>query len=137
MNDNEIKILNKNSELYLPKVEFWIMDDLQLKVVEAQLYKMILQKGYITWTWEYMGKVLRVSRSSVYRMLTKLLDRNLISARTVAVQDGGGRRERVTYVANYTVDGRRTDSEIVKLLNQGVDKIKATYNDRRYYKRRK
>lgn len=129
-------IKNKNSELYLPKVEFWIMDDLGLKPLEAMLYKMIMQKGFITWTWDYMAKVLRTSRSSIYRMLTKMLEMDIIVARTVAVQDGGGKRERVTYVALYTVDGERSNDEVDNLLKQGIEKIKLDYSQKRYYSRK-
>lgn len=112
------------------------MDDLGLKPTEAMLYKMIMQKGFITWTWEYMGKVLRISRSSVYRILQRMIDNELIVARTVAVQDGGGKRERVVYVALYTVEGERSQAEVNNLLKQGIEKLKAMYAERRYYKRK-
>ena len=36
---NEYHIKNENSELYLPKVEFWILDDLGLNLRQVMLYK--------------------------------------------------------------------------------------------------
>lgn len=131
--NNEIKILNKNSELYLPSVEFWIMDDLQLDVQRAMLYKLILLKGFLIWNSEYIAKVLRCSSRSIHRYVEELCSKGFITKITRSF----GSRTRWVLIANYTVNGLREESEISKLISQGIDKLVALYDAGIRYKKPK
>lgn len=127
---NEYEIKNKNSELYLPKVEFWILDDLGLNLRQAMLYKIILQKGYLVWNSEYIGVVLRCDSKTIKRDVAALHERGLIE-KCNAVCNG---KKRWVLVVNYTEQGRRPAEEVTNLLNQGLQKLKALYNTKNWYK---
>ena len=125
----EYEIKNRNSELYLPKVEFWILDDLGLNLRQAMLYKIILQKGYLVWNSEYIGVVLRCDAKTVMRDVATLCEKDVIQKMTL---NCNGKR-RWVLVANYTEEGKRALSETNILLNQGLQKLKALYDTKKWY----
>ena len=125
----EYEIKNRNSELYLPKVEFWILDDLGLNLRQAMLYKIILQKGYLVWNSEYIGVVLRCDAKTVMRDVAALCEKHIIQKMTL---NCNGKR-RWVLVANYTEEGKRDLSETNILLNQGLQKLKALYDTKKWY----
>ena len=127
----EYEIKNRNSELYLPKVEFWILDDLGLNLRQAMLYKIILQKGYLVWNSEYIGVVLRCDAKTVMRDVAALCEKGVIQKMTL---NCNGKR-RWVLVANYTEEGKRALSETNILLNQGLQKLKALYDNKKWYNR--
>lgn len=113
------RILHSESELYLPKIEHWIIKDLKLKLIEAMLYKIILIKGFLTWDAKYIGEVLVVSRSTVLRMVDKLCQLGLAEKRLKTY----GSRTRWVLVARYTVKGERSEAEIENLFKEGFRKL--------------
>lgn len=126
----EYEIKNKNSELYLPKVEFWILDDLELNLRQAMLYKIILQKGYLVWNSEYIGVVLRCDSKTVKRDVATLHERGLIEKSNVVCNG----KKRWVLVVNYTEQGHRPAAEVANLLNQGLQKLKALYSTKNWYR---
>ena len=128
---NEYHIKNENSELYLPKVEFWILDDLGLNLRQAMLYKIILQKGYLVWNSEYIGVVLRCGSKTVKRDVAELTERGLIH-KSVVVYNG---KLRWVLVALYTELGARTDESVKNLTEQGMCKLRALYSSKNWYKK--
>lgn len=128
---NEYHIKNENSELYLPKVEFWILDDLGLNLRQAMLYKIILQKGYLVWNSEYIGVVLRCGSKTVKRDVAELAERGLIH-KSVVTYNG---KLRWVLVALYTELGARTDESVRNLVEQGMCKLRALYSSKNWYKK--
>lgn len=129
---SEYEIKNKNSELYLPKVEFWILDDLGLSLRQAMLYKIILQKGYLVWNSEYIGVVLRCGSKTVKRDVAELTERGLIH-KSVVTYNG---KLRWVLVALYTELGARTEESVRNLVEQGMCKLRALYNSKNWYGKR-
>lgn len=129
---NEYHIKNENSELYLPKVEFWILDDLGLNLRQAMLYKIILQKGYLVWNSEYIGVVLRCGSKTVKRDVSELTERGLIH-KSVVTYNG---KLRWVLVALYTELGARTDESVRNLVEQGMCKLRALYSSKNWYGKR-
>lgn len=129
---NEYHIKNENSELYLPKVEFWILDDLGLNLRQAMLYKIILQKGYLVWNSEYIGVVLRCGSKTVKRDVAELAERGLIH-KSVVTYNG---KLRWVLVALYTELGARTDESVRNLVEQGMCKLRALYSSKNWYGKR-
>lgn len=115
-------ITSSDSELYLPKIEHWIINDLKLKLNEAMLYKLILLKGYLIWNAEYIGKVLIISRSTVLRLVDRLCQLDIIEKRTKVYSN----RTRWVLVGKYTENGERTESEMNKLFQDGFNKLEAS-----------
>lgn len=129
--NNKYHIKNENSELYLPKVEFWILDDLGLNLRQAMLYKIILQKGYLVWNSEYIGVVLRCGSKTVKRDVSELTERGLIH-KSVVTYNG---KLRWVLVALYTEFGARTDESVKNLIEQGMCKLRALYSSKNWYKK--
>ncbi len=113
------RITHSDIELYLPKIEHWIIKDLKLKLIEAMLYKIILIKGYLTWNAEYIGKVLVVNKRTILRLVDKLCQSGLIEKRMRSY----GSRTRWVLVALYTEKGLRTGEEINQLFIEGFKKL--------------
>lgn len=131
----EYIINTEHNDFYFPRTERWIVDTFNLNMPDAVFYQMILNKDYITWTPAWLATVLGVSEKTVRRTLDKFLSMDIIAKKTISVE--GGARMRTVYVALYTKEGKRSDSEIRKLLAQGVDKLQKMYEDRRYYNTKK
>ena len=123
-NNNDIKITNKRKAFYLPKVEFWILDDLKLDVRKGMLYKIILQKEFMVWNSEYLGVILRCSGRTILRDVDLLCERGLVSK---AIKTYGG-KPRWVLVANYTERGLRSPEEIKELFKQGFQKLDTFYD---------
>lgn len=116
-------IKNKNSELYLPKVEFWILDDLKLSLRQAMLYKIILQKGFLIWNIEYIAKILRCDPKTIWRDLNTLTDFSVVDKESSVF----GSRTRACYVARYDERGLRNGELRENLMQQGMDKLRLLY----------
>lgn len=126
----------KNKDKYFPRTERWIMDSFGLNAERAMIYQMILNKGFITWSLGWMGEVLGCSRDKVKDTLKLFCDMEIITRRTINVQESGVRM-RTVYVALYTIDGKRSDDEIEYLLSQGIYKLSLEYGVKKTYKKRK
>lgn len=126
------KIEHSDSQFYLPKIEHWIIKDLKLKVLEAMLYKIILQKCFLTWNAKYIADVLVTSKDTILRLVSKLCELGVIEKR---VKCYGG-RNRWVLVALYTSAGMRPLREINDLFEDGFNKLESDiqkqYN--KYYK---
>ena len=129
----EWKII-KRDDFYYPAVQSWITDTFNLKPIEAILYAMIINKKYITWTEEWMGKVLRCSSKTIGRILDKFVDMQIVEKRTICPN---GERKRNVYVALYADAQRRDSSEVNLYISLGLDKILSDYGEKRFYKKRK
>ena len=123
----EYKIINKNDGIYLPRVDFWIMDDLGLNLTEAMLYSMILVKNYLVWNSEYIGYVLRCSSKTIKRTVDKLSELEIIEKRIITING----KKRWILVALYTLEGKRGRADIEKYMQLGENKLKALYARKR------
>lgn len=112
-------IKNKNDGYYFPKIDMWVLDDLKLDLRQAMLYTMIMNKGYFTWTSDFTGKVLRCSGKTVLRTLEDL-ERKKVITRKLYIVNG---KRRSVCVALYTVEGKRNPEQIIRLLDQGKQKL--------------
>ncbi|MCM1324199.1 MAG: hypothetical protein NC218_08550 [Acetobacter sp.] len=93
-----------------------------------------MNKKYITWTEEWMAKVLRCSSKTIGRMLDKFVELDMVQKRMISPT---GERKRNVYVALYADAKRRPEAEVVRYLELGVEKILTEYGEKRYYKRRR
>lgn len=131
----EYKIIDNG--FYFPRTERWVMDTFNVGVFEAMVYQMILNKGFMTWTPEWMASVCHCSRSTIVRTLDKLIELEALTKRTFNTSENGGVRLRTVYVALYDGNGKRDADTIQSLLNSGYQKIMLDYAERRYYKKKK
>lgn len=120
----DYEIINKNEGIYLPRVDFWIMDDLGLNLTEAMLYSMILVKSYLVWNSEYIGYVLRCSSKTIKRIVDKLTEMEVIKKRIVVING----KKRWILVALYTLEGRRDRPDIENYMRLGEIKLRALYH---------
>ena len=118
------EIINKNEGIYLPRVDFWILDDLGLNLTEAMLYSMILVKNYLVWNSEYIGYVLRCSSKTIKRIVDKLTEMEVIEKRIVVING----KKRWILVALYTLDGKRNRPDIENYMRLGEVKLRALYH---------
>lgn len=130
----EYKIIDNG--FYFPRTEQWIMDTFDLKVDRALLYQVILNKGFITWSQEWMASVLRCSVDKIKDMLKELLDKEIIAKRSFNISDTSIRMRSV-YVALYDVNGKRSDEQVERLLAAGKKKIELEYSEKRFYRKKK
>lgn len=118
------EIINKNDGIYLPRVDFWIMDDLGLNLTEAMLYSMILVKNYLVWNSEYIGYVLRCSSKTIKRIVDKLTEMEVIEKRILVING----KKRWILVALYTLEGKRGRPDIENYMRLGEVKLRALYH---------
>lgn len=90
--------------------------------MEAILYRLILIKGYRTWTWAYYGMILGVSPRTIGRMLKDFAEREIIKQFTITVS---GTKTRTINVALYTENGLITSETIDSYRRQGYSEIMA------------
>lgn len=131
----EYKIKNTNG-YYFPRTERWIMDTFNLNLIESVIYQLILNKGFITWTPEWLGEVCKCSRRTVIRVLDKFIDREIMTKRTFNVSEDGVRL-RTVYVALYEKTGKRDMNVVQSLLETGYKKIMLEYTDKKTYNKKK
>lgn len=117
-------IINSNNKLYLPSVQRWVLDDLHLNVLEGMLYSMCLQKGFIVWSADYIGYILKCSKSTILRTVDKLVAADVLHKTLVRISG----KSRFILIALYTDKGLRSDSEIHELIEQGKKKLKLLYS---------
>lgn len=119
-------INKKNPDKFFPKVERWVMDTFHLKLQETILYGMILTKGFIVWDYSYIGKVLNMSKVTVFRLIEDLVRKEIIEKR---IKIYHGNKQRAVLVSLYTVDGLREDWEIENMFRLGFEKLDTYYKD--------
>lgn len=116
-------IRNKNSQFYIPRIPFWVMDDLKLKGIDAQLYALILSKGFLVWTSSYIAAVLRCSSKTILRSIEKL-DKLETIEKKFLIHEG---RRRCVLVSLYTENGKRSAREVKDLIDAGIEKLNKLY----------
>lgn len=117
-------INTKNNDYYIPRLDRWIMDSFDLKLIEAIMYNLILIKGYLVWDYSYIGKVLACNPKTVGRVIQRLKELELIEIRTKLYD---GNKKRNVIVGLYTIDGLRSDEDIANLFRLGFDKLDSYY----------
>jgi len=126
MGDHVLEFDMTRAGNYLPRTEQWIVDTLatyRMGLTEAVFYQLVINQGYITWTVDWIADLLKVSPSTLKRMLKKLEYWGFIVRRSIVT--GIGNRERVVTVALFTANSsRRTNDEVEALINEGIRDIK-------------
>ena len=117
-------INTKNNDYYIPRLDRWIMDSFDLKLIEAIMYNLILIKGYLVWDYSYIGKVLACNPKTVGRVIQRLKELELIEIRTKLYD---GNKKRNVIVGLYTIGGLRSDEDIANLFRLGFDKLDSYY----------
>ncbi len=117
-------INTKNNDYYIPRLDRWIMDSFDLKLIEAIMYNLILIKGYLVWDYSYIGKVLACNPKTVGRVIQHLKDLELIEIQTKLYN---GNKKRNVIVGLYTIGGLRSDEDIANLFRLGFDKLDSYY----------
>lgn len=108
---------------FLPPIPTWLFTKYNLTLVEAVYYSFLLTFKYLTWDYEYTGKILRMTKRSVCSMISTLEEKELIFIARLKY----GSRIRVVIVPLYDENGL-IDSEIVA---RAVDEGKLSLN--KYY----
>ena len=125
-NDSEEYVINNEyNDFYFPRTERWILDTFGLDVFEAVLYQMILNKGYVLWTYDWMGRIMGSSESTIKRIINRMVDKNILYR--VPVRINGGCRIRNILITVYTHEGKRPSQEVNELITKGRMKIKIEY----------
>ena len=126
MRNKKYTIDKRNDGFYFPRLDRWIMDSFNLKLVEAMIYNLILIKGYLIWDYGYVGKVLACNPKTVGRTIQKLKEMQIIEVRTKLYD---GNKKRNVLVGLYTVEGLRSDWEIENMFRLGFEKLDSFYNN--------
>lgn len=116
------EIKDRDSKYYIPRVDQWIRSTFGFTIMEAILYRLILIKGYRTWTWAYYGMILGVSPRTIGRMLKNFAEREIIKQFTITVS---GTKTRTINVALYTENGLINSETIDSYRRQGYAEIMA------------
>lgn len=124
----------KNNDFYFPRTDRWIMDTFNLKLDETILYKMIMDKEYVTWTVTWMANIMNCSDKTITRILDKFIDMEIMIKRTISPN---GAKKRCVYVALYNENGKLPDNEVKNYIDLGLNKILLDYGVKRYYRKRK
>ena len=121
----EYEINLEFDEYYFPRTERWILDTFHLDTFEAVLYQMILNKEYVLWTYEWIGRIMGASESTIKRIINKMVKMEILYR--VPVHINGGCRIRNILIAAYTRDGKRSPQEVNNFIAKGRTKIKIEY----------
>lgn len=127
--------IKKCNDFYIPRVERWILDTFNFNYEYGALYQMILNKGYVTWTQDWIADVFKISKSKVKRILKDLIDREIILSISMNTSDNGVRLRNI-YIPLYDANGRLPEEQIKLLIAQGKRKVKLEYSDRKSYKKK-
>lgn len=130
----EYKINLINNGFYFPLTERWIIDTFHISLEAAIIYQMILNKGYVVWTLDWLSKVMGYSKSKLVKQLNYMVNEGILIRHTMPVGDSS--RTRTIYVAAYTKEGKRSEDEIKVLISQGRERLLCDYGEKRYYKRK-
>lgn len=122
----EYEIKSKNSIYFTPTVEEWIYETFDFNIQEGMLYKILLTKKFCTWSWVYLARILRTSRSTIGRMLKKFKEMDIIHQHTIIVS---GNKTKTITIPLYTKKGRLTDEQIKFFVAQGIEKINSLEQD--------
>ena len=123
--EHEYQINNEFNDFYFPRTERWILDTFGLDVFEAVLYQMILNKGYVLWTYDWMGRIMGASESTIKRIINRMVEKGILYR--VPVHINGGCRIRNVLITTYTHEGKRSQQEVNELIAKGKMKIKIEY----------
>ena len=123
----------RNDGFFFPLTERWIVDTFNISLEQAIIYQMILNKGYIVWTLDWLSKVLGYSRNKLLRQLDDMVNRDILIRYTMTIDNGS--KKRTIYVAAYTKEGKRPENQIASLIHKGKERLLCDYGKKRYYRK--
>lgn len=105
------------------KIPLWTLDRFDLKVTEGLLYGFILGYGCIVWDYEYIARVLHVTKKTVFNTITSLKDKGIIYIEKIEY----GNKARTIIVALYRDNERINNETLRKEIAKGKIMLDAYY----------
>lgn len=115
-----------DSIFFIPRVDDWLFDTFEFNMLEAALYKIILQKHFCVWTWQYLAKVLRTSRATVGRTLKRMAEIGIIEQYRIQLE---GNKTRTVNIALVDKDGVIPEETINSYRKAGYARIMQNEHD--------
>lgn len=113
--------INKDRMNFYLRTDFWILDSFDIDVLEGILYYLILKYEPFVWTSDYIAATLKISKSTVLRMVDKLEAKSLVRKHVINT----GAKNKWILVALYNEQGIRPAQDITKALEEGKKKLEA------------
>lgn len=111
--------INRTRQDFYLKYEYWVQDTFPLDIIQCKLYLLMLKYEPFVWTAEYIAKDNKISSKTVQRMIKDMEEKEIIRKRLI----NNGSHSKWIIVPLYTIDGRRPEAEIQKLLEEGQKKL--------------
>lgn len=106
------------------KVPLWTLDRFDLKVTEGLLYGFLLGYGCIVWDYEYIARVLHVTKKTVFNTISSLKDKGIIYIEKIEY----GNKTRTIIVALYRGNERIDNETLKREIAKGKMMLDAYYN---------
>lgn len=114
----EYRIKDSRNKYYL-KVNYWVLDTFDIDVLEGILYTLISSYEPFIWTADYIAAALKVSKSTVLRMVRHLEEIEAI--KKIVVNNGS--KNKWLLIALYDLNGKRDLSTIEQIAKEGKSKL--------------
>lgn len=111
--------INRTRQDFYLKYEYWVQDTFPLDIIQCKLYLLMLKYEPFIWTSEYIAKDNKISSKTVKRMIKDMEEKEIIRKRLI----NNGSHSKWIIVPLYTVEGRRPEAEVQRLLEEGQKKL--------------
>lgn len=114
----EYEINRTRQDFYL-KYEYWVQDTFPIDIIQCKLYLLMLKYEPFIWTSEYIAKDNKISSKTVKRMVKDMEEKEIIRKKLI----NNGSHSKWIIVPLYTINGRRSEAEVQRLLEEGQKKL--------------
>lgn len=114
----EYEINRTRQDFYL-KYEYWVQDTFPIDIIQCKLYLLMLKYEPFIWTSEYIAKDNKISSKTVKRMVKDMEEKEIIRKKLI----NNGSHSKWIIVPLYTINGRRPEAEVQRLLEEGQKKL--------------
>lgn len=114
----EYEINRTRQDFYL-KYEYWVQDTFPIDIIQCKLYLLMLKYEPFIWTSEYIAKDNKISSKTVKRMVKDMEEKEIIRKKLI----NNGSHSKWIIVPLYTRNGRRSEAEVQRLLEEGQKKL--------------
>ncbi len=111
--------IDRTRQSFYLKYEYWVQDTFPLDIIQCKLYLLMLKYEPFIWTSEYIAKDNKVSPKTVKRMIKDMEEKEIIKKRLI----NNGSHSKWIIVPLYTIEGRRPEAEVQRLLEEGQKKL--------------
>lgn len=114
----------QRSEIKYLNVPMWAVDLFDIKLLEGNLYGLLLGYGLSVWDYDYLARLLHMTKPTIISMIKVLEDKGMIYKHHVTF----GSRKRAILIPLYEEDGRISDEEINSRIDRGISILNNYYS---------